>query len=454
MTRRTPTQYNWPTLEFDETILTKHITAPRRERIQFVVIHHMTVPGKDTATNALDACYNIWQTRVASAHYGVQGAQVRQYVWDSNAAWATANVHGNHAGISIEHTNLTLGPAWEVSNKTWKTGAKLAAHLHLVYRLGRPVKGKTVRRHLDFFPTGCPGPFLGDVVYDAYVKEAQRVYDEISKTKPPVKTPVKPPVGKPSVPFKVTTYNGAGYDSVRGEDNAVTRTRTRLVPNIRKDSPDALAVQEWSAVGEPDMVSETDRLLTSSAREAIAKGTGVYRKKSTTNHVASGVLQLAPKFAGNDKQCAWAVTSKNGVRALTASLHLTSVDDDDKDSKGLTGLEARLRQTRSAFKQLLAIAKEHDVDVRNIQVAGDFNSWSAVLAVAAEFGFVDSLDLAKTKVGGEHDSFNGWKKTPTKGRHLDHVLVHKTATVTQWALLVDEDASDHNRITVTVALAA
>src|SRR5690606_19133637 len=137
MTRRSPSQYNLRKLRVDETILKKHFTAPRRGKIKFVVVHHMTIIGTGDG-RANDACYRVWQSRQASAHYGVDGKYIRQFVWDGNAAWSTANTTGNHNGISIEHANLTAGPSWKISETTWKTGAMLAAYIHLAYGLGRP----------------------------------------------------------------------------------------------------------------------------------------------------------------------------------------------------------------------------------------------------------------------------------------------------------------------------
>lgn len=180
MTRRTPEQYDFATCSFDETILPaspRRITSPRRQKIQFVVAHHMTIIGKGTGS-ANDACMRTWQTREASAHYGVDGRFVRQFVWDKDEAWATANSLGNQAGISIEHANSSAGPNWLVSELTWKTGARVAASLHVLYKLGRPVANKTLRRHKDFFATACPGPYLGGSQWDEYVAEAQKQYDQ------------------------------------------------------------------------------------------------------------------------------------------------------------------------------------------------------------------------------------------------------------------------------------
>lgn len=187
MTRRTPEQYDFSTCSFDETILPAvpdRTTSPRRQKIQFVVAHHMAMIGRGDG-KANEACMRAWKTREASAHYGVDGKFVNQFVWDKDEAWATANSLGNQAGISIEHANSTAGPSWQVSEQTWKTGAKVAAYLHVLYKLGRPVANKTLRRHKDFFATACPGPYLGGSQWDEYVAEAQRVYDVATKGSAP-----------------------------------------------------------------------------------------------------------------------------------------------------------------------------------------------------------------------------------------------------------------------------
>lgn len=185
MTRRKPHEYNWAKCEFDETLLTKHYTARSDDRgIRFVVIHHMVIPDRDPDTDdALDACYKVWQTREASAHYGVDGPFVRQFVWDKNEAWATGSNDGNDHGISIEHANLTLnkeGTAndYLISEETLATSARLVASLHKHHKLGRP-RSATVRQHSVYFATACPGPFFNRI-WDKYIKQCAKVYDAIT----------------------------------------------------------------------------------------------------------------------------------------------------------------------------------------------------------------------------------------------------------------------------------
>lgn len=190
MTRRTPEQYDWNQLLFDETWLTKHYTPQSSKRLRAVVVHHMASVGNGHGS-ALDGAYRTWQTRPASAHYGVESNLVRQYVRDKDRAWSVGNRKANSETISIEHANSTGGPSWKVSDTTWRTGAKLAAYLHVRYGLGRPVKNVTLKRHKDFGGTICPGPYM-DSIFDQYVGEAQRVYDAIVDA-PGAPAPPKPP---------------------------------------------------------------------------------------------------------------------------------------------------------------------------------------------------------------------------------------------------------------------
>lgn len=176
MTRREPAQYDWAGGGFDEQYLTKHFTRQSSRKITCVVVHHMTIKG-DGKGKALDACYRTWQSREASAHYGVDGSRVRKFVRDRDRAWATGSASGNQASISIEHANSSLAPLWRVRSRTWKTGARLAAFLHIKHKLGRPVDGKTLRKHSSFTATACPGPYLGKLVWKRYVREAQKQYD-------------------------------------------------------------------------------------------------------------------------------------------------------------------------------------------------------------------------------------------------------------------------------------
>jgi endonuclease/exonuclease/phosphatase family metal-dependent hydrolase len=197
VTRRTPKQYNWAKAEFDETLLTKHFRAKKSRKIKFIVIHHMTIVGKGTGA-ANDACYKTWQTRKASAHYGIDGEFVRQFVWDKDVAWATGSNSGNSYGISIEHANSEAAPRWTISSTSLATSARLTARLHYLHKLGRPRSGVTLKRHRDFKATECPGPYLVGR-WSAYVSECQKQYDIIAGV-----SPAPNPAPTPKVRYRVT----------------------------------------------------------------------------------------------------------------------------------------------------------------------------------------------------------------------------------------------------------
>jgi len=438
MTRRTPAQYKWSALEFDETILTKHFTSPRSLKIAFVVVHHMTIIGDGTG-KALTGCYNTWQTREASAHYGVEEGLVRQFVWDRDAAWATANRTGNHAGISIEHANISTDPEWRVSDKTWKTGARLAAHIHKVYKLGRPVKDKTLRRHKDFYATACPGPYINSI-WSKYVAEAQRVYDEI--TAPAPVPPVDPPTTGPEVvsaSLNAASYNALGARTYKGRvDRYVARRLKYLV--------DVLNFQEVgngiNRASKPNCLMR-DRLDTKFGatykRRGGSDGRYNYTNLLRVKHVKSGVITAARStwFNGDDKQASWEVFEKDGVRAMDVSAHLENEDGVVADAK-------RVASMLNIVAQALAIAKTLNVDIRNIMFTGDTNSAGMVAAAMKAAGWRNAA------TGTEYESaytFMGWDGRSRE--RYDYAFVHTTAAeAAVTAVHHDTDISDHAELVV------
>ena len=240
MARRTPAQYDWAKALFNDRRLSKHFTSPRRSKIKTVTLHHMTIlaPGDGSgSTVALEGCYRTWQTRQASANYGVSGNQVWQYVSDGDAAWANAS-SSNHETLSIEHANSTAGPSWKVSGKTMETGARLVATLHRLYGLGRPSR-KTVKMHRDYYATACPGPYMVDHLGE-YIAAAARFYDQGADASPSKPTPAPKPR---LIKTKVATWNIPGADKI---PNPSARAK-RAGHIIRTVAPGILGVQE--AVG-------------------------------------------------------------------------------------------------------------------------------------------------------------------------------------------------------------
>lgn len=174
---------DWEALEPDKYVLmNKHYTPGRNKDIDRVVIHHNA--GVNLTT---DDCWNLWQTREASAHYQVEpDGVIGQLVNDWDTAWHAADIDINNRSIGIEHAN-TGGPDddWPISEATRDQGAKLVAALCKAYGLGRPAWGVNVFGHSQFASTGCPYHLAPGGKYHAdYMARAARYYDDMTGASP------------------------------------------------------------------------------------------------------------------------------------------------------------------------------------------------------------------------------------------------------------------------------
>ena len=166
---------NWETLDADvNMILGKHYTAGRSGySIDKIVVHHndgnLTVQG----------CYDVWQTREASAHYQVcTDGTIGQLVWDSNTAWHASNWAANCSSIGIEHADESRSP-YHISDACLDNGAHLVAALCKYYGLGRPRWLGNVFPHSYFASTECPASIAGDQNAE-YMARAQQYYDQMT----------------------------------------------------------------------------------------------------------------------------------------------------------------------------------------------------------------------------------------------------------------------------------
>lgn len=210
MARRQPAEYNWEAMEFDVNLLPNRLYAQGRagHNIEFFGIHHMIVLDSETAgRDALTACRDIWiNGREASAHYGVDGDFVEQWVWDRDTAWALADQSGNRRAINIEHANKTLDlPGTQndyvVDEKTFFSGARLVAHGHLAFKI-TPKRNVTVRKHGEFTATACPGPYMNRN-WNRYFDLMHDIYNTVKGGRP-VAAPIEAPVHSKPQPGKLS----------------------------------------------------------------------------------------------------------------------------------------------------------------------------------------------------------------------------------------------------------
>lgn len=151
-------------------ILTKHFTRGRGGYgIEFVVIHY------NAGDLTVEGCYNVWQTREASAHYQVESSgRIGQLVWDGDMAWHAGNGTANRKSIGIEHANQGN----TMTDACIENGAHLCAAICKYYGLGRPEWMRNVFPHCHFSSTSCPGPLKeGTSYHNRYMERAQYWYD-------------------------------------------------------------------------------------------------------------------------------------------------------------------------------------------------------------------------------------------------------------------------------------
>lgn len=141
------------------TKLSPHYDSREGTPITDITIHHMA--GNLTVYE----CGEVFQTRKASANYGIDGeGRVGLYVDEKNASWANANAASNRRSITIELANDEIGGQWHVYDKAIEKCIELCADIcrrngiKKLYYTGNTSGNLT--RHNMFYATACPGPYL------------------------------------------------------------------------------------------------------------------------------------------------------------------------------------------------------------------------------------------------------------------------------------------------------
>lgn len=396
MTSRTPAQYDWPKALFNDKRLTKHFTHPRRSKISHVTLHHMTIVSTGTEasnTKALNGCYTTWQSREASANYGVAGNQVWQFVSDNDAPWADANDTSNQATLAIEHANSKGAPGWDIADSTMATGQRLVANLHKLYGLGRPTR-KTVRVHSDFYATSCPGPYMMAHL-DAYIAAAAKIYDTLGE-----------PAPKPSaVTLHGLHWNIAGSDVHNGYG---ARNATRG-PDVGRRAKE-IGFEVFLAC------EASQSNLRHGAESVIGKswshGAKAIWKTSNIKLLGPGRKLYSDNlwnYLKTVKYGAGIFATKDGVKFSILEIH-TDYRKGAKQAKQVASIFAKFRKDSDAL----------GIKHVNQFVVGDFN-WDGTsgddpFKALASYNFEEK---------GSHTA-----KTFQTGKHLDGVLAHEEAEVT------------------------
>lgn len=127
--------------------------------VQYIVLHWIV----GSLTSA-DKTFSDGR-RKASAHYGIGGLEVHQYVSEDNTAWHCGNFDFNQRSIGIEHEG---GPDLPISDNTYLTSSKLVSEIATRYNI--PLDREHIRGHREISATQCPGTL--DI--DRVIREARQ----------------------------------------------------------------------------------------------------------------------------------------------------------------------------------------------------------------------------------------------------------------------------------------
>ena len=128
----------------------------RYGKISEITVHHAA------GIVSVDALGQLWQEKglAGSSHYGVSGAQIGQYVSEDDIAWTNSNWSANCRAVTIEVSNSSGAPSWEVSDTSLQTLVKLVADIARRNGLFPLVVGKTLTYHSMYTATACHGQYL------------------------------------------------------------------------------------------------------------------------------------------------------------------------------------------------------------------------------------------------------------------------------------------------------
>lgn len=130
----------------------RYYTSMNVAKTGFVIHHAMAF--------SLESIAATFQTRQASAQWGVAPGWVQQYVPANAYAWHCGNTWGNTYLEGIECINSSGAPGWPVSDATVNTLVEFlvdrckARGIKALYTSGA---GKNLYGHQELSATGCPG---------------------------------------------------------------------------------------------------------------------------------------------------------------------------------------------------------------------------------------------------------------------------------------------------------
>lgn len=192
-------------------IVSNKTTGRGGKKIDKIFLHHMA------GSLTVKQCGNVFATRAASAHYGVNGSQIGQYVDEKDTAWHCGNFAYNQRSIGIELANDGGASAkWHVSDKTIATAIKLIADICKRNGIEKlkftgDLSGNLCM-HCYCASTACPGPYM-KTKFKYIAKKVNTLLDGLKNEWLDHKTPFKVKVAAKDL--YIRAGSGTSYKKVK-----------------------------------------------------------------------------------------------------------------------------------------------------------------------------------------------------------------------------------------------
>lgn len=248
--------------------------------------------------------------------------------------------------------------------------------------------------------------------------------------------------------FSIMSYNVLGAD----KDGPSWSTRKELIFNVLKGtSPDIIGLQEMN---EDEQFDDLEAGLPDyELWDGGKKNDGGGRNerpimwKTELFEKVDGGLYYHQRYSDNEKQPAPWVKLKNknnGSELFVFNYH--GIAHDRNAEKKIKGA-----------KDLVKAVDEIAGDSAPVAIVGDFNSKTGQFAdpIIKAAGFVDTFEVAETKINGEYNTHSGIGPTKKEGKHIDHIYFRPNTPVKRWELIINSDtenASDHRPLLAVIGI--
>ena len=161
--------------------------SKRTERVTKITIHHMA------GILSADQCASIFAQprRCASANYLIgKDGEIQCNVDEEFRAWTSGSNWNDQRAITIEVSNSTGKPNWEISEKVMQSLVLLCADIcrrYCIVPYFNGTKDASMTFHYMFQATECPGPYIKNNVKNIIT----RINNELCYEQKPVEKPAE-----------------------------------------------------------------------------------------------------------------------------------------------------------------------------------------------------------------------------------------------------------------------